>query len=74
MAGGAKSATAARYSLPSAAYTDRREDPAVLYDNDHPKGHHRHIQGIEEPYEFVDIDRLISDFTADVVRVTGARE
>jgi len=48
--------------------------PAVLYDNHHPKGHHRHIQGIEEPYEFVDVERLISDFMADVMRVTGARE
>ena len=47
---------------------------AVLYDNHHPKGHHRYVQGIEEPYEFVDVERLISDFMADVMRVTGARE
>jgi hypothetical protein len=48
--------------------------PAVLYDNHHPKGHHRHIAGIEEPYKFVDVDRLISDFMADVMRVTGVHE
>ena len=48
--------------------------PAVLYDNHHPKGHHRHLQGIEEPYEFVDLERLIADFMADVGRVTGASE
>jgi hypothetical protein len=24
--------------------------PAVLYDNHHPKGHHRHVRGVEEPY------------------------
>ncbi len=48
--------------------------PAVLYDNHHPKGHHRHIQGVEEPYEFVDVERLVSDFMADAMRVTGARE
>jgi hypothetical protein len=48
--------------------------PAVLYDNHHPKGHHRHLHGIEEPYEFVDLERLITDFMADVERVTGAGE
>jgi Family of unknown function (DUF6516) len=29
--------------------------PAVLYDNHHPQGHHRHLEGVEEPYEFVDV-------------------
>ena len=46
--------------------------PAILYDNHHPKGHHRHAQGAEEPYEFVDIEQLIADFMADVKRVAGA--
>jgi hypothetical protein len=46
------------------------KQPAVLYDNHHPKGHHRHIEGVEEPYRFVDVDRLIADFMADVMRVT----
>src|SRR5207249_8603986 len=27
-------------------------DPAVLYDNHHPKGHHRHVEGVEGPYDF----------------------
>jgi uncharacterized protein DUF6516 len=49
-------------------------DPAVLYDNHHPKGHHRHLEGVEEPYGFVDVERLIGDFMADVMRVTGAGE
>jgi len=48
--------------------------PAVLYDNHHPKGHHRHIEGIEEPYAFIDLDHLIADFMAHVMRATGARE
>jgi hypothetical protein len=51
-----------------------QKTPAVLYDNHHPKGHHRHIEGVEESYQFVDADRLIADFMADVVRVIGARE
>ena len=48
--------------------------PAVLYDNHHPKGHHRHIEGVEEAYEFVNVEGLIADFMADLSRVTGARE
>jgi Family of unknown function (DUF6516) len=47
--------------------------PAVLYDN-HPKGHHRHIEGVEEPYQFVDVEGLIADFMADVMRLTGVPE
>jgi len=43
--------------------------PAVLYDNHHPKGHHRHVRGVEEPYRFTTVDRLIEDFRADVERV-----
>jgi len=49
-------------------------DPAVLYDNHYPKGHHRHLEGVEEPYGFVDVERLIADFMAAVMRVTGAGE
>jgi len=44
----------------------------VLYDNHHPKGHHRHIEGGEETYRFVDVDRLIEDFMANVRRAIGA--
>jgi hypothetical protein len=35
---------------------------------------HRHFDGIEEPYRFIDIDRLIAGLTADVLRATGMRE
>jgi len=48
--------------------------PAVLYDNHHPKGHHRHIEGVEEPYQFMNVDRLIADFMVDVMRIAGASE
>ena len=43
--------------------------PAVLYDNHSPKGHHRHVEGVEETYQFVDLDRLFLDFKADVRRL-----
>jgi uncharacterized protein DUF6516 len=45
--------------------------PAVLYDNHHPKGHHRHLRGREEAYDFVDVDRLVDDFPADVRETAG---
>ncbi len=48
--------------------------PAVLYDNHHPKGHHRHVEGVEEAYKFVNVEGLIADFTADLSRAIGARE
>lgn len=41
-------------------------EPAVLYDNHEPKGHHRHVAGMEQPYLFVDIEQLLRDFAADV--------
>jgi len=50
------------------------EQPTILYDNHHPKGHHRHVAGTEEPYGFVDVGQLIADFLADVKRVLGAEE
>lgn len=49
-------------------------EPAVLYDNYHPKGHHRHVRGSEAPYEFVGVDRLIEDFKADVARLREVKQ
>ena len=43
--------------------------PAVLYDNHHPKGHHRHYGQSREPYEFLDVDRLLQDFRDGVHRL-----
>lgn len=38
----------------------------VGYDNERPKGDHRHLDGVEEPYLFTTIEALLSDFLADV--------
>ncbi len=57
-----RSPSGVRYRL---AFVRHGEDqPAVLYDNHSPKGHHRHVAGVEEPYNFVDVEQLLSDFTA----------
>lgn len=41
-------------------------DPAVLYDNHYPKGHHRHIRGHETAYEFAGVEKLLKDFRKDI--------
>ena len=38
----------------------------VGYDNERPKGDHRHIDGVEEPYAFTTVEALVRDFMADV--------
>jgi len=48
--------------------------PAVLYDNHHPKGHHRHLAGVEEPSEFLSVDQLLADFQADIRRAKATRK
>ena len=43
-----------------------RKTPAVLYDNYHPKGHHKHIDGQEIAYEFSGFESLLEDFKRDI--------
>lgn len=43
----------------------------VGYDNERPKGDHRHIQGREEPYAFTTPEALVADFLADVRNARG---
>ena len=38
----------------------------VRYDNEAGKGDHRHLLDQEEPYSFVDLDTLMTDFWHDV--------
>ncbi len=48
--------------------------PAVLYDNHHPKGHHRHSGAAQIPYTFSTVDQLLVDFLADVHRMKVGRK
>ena len=64
-----RSPSGVRYRL---AFVRRDEqNPAVLSDNHPPKGHHRHVEGVEEGYDVVDVDQLLEDFVADGRRITG---
>jgi len=38
----------------------------VGYDNERGKGDHRHVGGKQSAYAFTDVERLVSDFLADV--------
>jgi hypothetical protein len=38
----------------------------VGYDNERAKGDHRHLDGVETPYEFSTVENLVRDFLADV--------
>lgn len=40
----------------------------VSYDNERPKGDHRHVGSREEAYAFTDVETLIRDFLSDVDR------
>lgn len=43
----------------------------VGYDNERGKGDHCHHGDIEQPYQFVSVEKLISDFLADVRALGG---
>jgi len=34
----------------------------IRYDNERGKGDHRHIAGVEEPYQFESVEKLAKDF------------
>jgi len=46
----------------------RGSERIVGYDNERPKGDHRHLDGAEEPYAFSTVENLVRDFLADVER------
>lgn len=58
-----------RYRL---AYILKPKDiPLVVYDNHHPKGHHKHIKNKELPYHFINVEQLLWDFQKDIQEVAG---
>ena len=38
----------------------------LRYDNETGKGDHKHVDEVEVPYEFTDLDSLQADFWTDV--------
>ena len=42
-------------------------------DNHHPKGSHYHIDELEMPYTFIDLDQLVDDFRSIVTEHMGVQ-
>ncbi|MEW6344192.1 MAG: DUF6516 family protein [Pseudomonadota bacterium] len=49
----------------------RAGERVVGYDNEQPKGDHRHVDGRELPYQSTTPEQLIADFLADVREAGG---
>ena len=43
------------------------------YDNERPEGDHSHIDGVETPYAFTNVDQFVGDFLAAVRGRRGQR-
>jgi hypothetical protein len=43
----------------------------VGYDNERPKGDHRHIDGREEAYAFTTVEAMVQEFIAEVAKRRG---
>ena len=56
-----------KYSL----YYGRRGERLIGYDNERGKGDHMHIAGVEKPYTFTSLDRLLADFFAEMRKAGG---
>jgi hypothetical protein len=56
-----------KYSLVYVAGGER----VIGYDNERGKGDHKHIDGTETNYQFIDIDVLVEDFVQDVEQYIG---
>lgn len=57
-----------RHSYKYRLYFGRAGRRIVGYDNERRKGDHRHLDGREEPYVFIDVETLVRDFLAEVSR------
>ena len=50
-------------------FTGEFEGDYLRYDNYKGHGHHKHIKGKREVYDFEDIDKLIKDFYSDLEKI-----
>ncbi len=54
------------YSLPDGT-------TAVRFDNELGKSDHKHIQGVEYPYKFESLEKLLADFRKEVKKQGGGK-
>lgn len=46
----------------------------VGYDNERGKGDHKHLGAVETRYRFESVEKLVTDFLADVERATNEHD
>jgi hypothetical protein len=61
------------HSLKYSLFYGRPGVREIGYDNERGKGDHRHFQGVEKPYVFTTVERLMADFWSDVRRLRGVQ-
>lgn len=60
----------AKYSL---IFLSKKTGEKVLFDNQHPKGHHYHLDEEEFTYDFSDVGTLIEDFKKTIYQHFGVK-
>jgi hypothetical protein len=59
------------HSLKYSLFYGRSGVREIGYDNERGKGDHRHYLGLETPYLFITVEKLMADFWRDVHRLRG---
>ena len=62
-----------KHDLKYSLFYGRRGIREVGYDNERGKGDHRHLRNTEQPYNFTNVEQLMSDFWSDVRNTRGAK-
>jgi hypothetical protein len=57
-----------RHAYQYRLYYGRSGKRLIGYDSERPQGDHRHVEGREEPYVFIDVETLVRDFPSDVAQ------
>lgn len=60
-----------RHGLKYSLFFGRPGERQVGYDNERGKGDHRHFLGVETPYVFTTVEKLVADFWKDVHSLRG---
>jgi len=61
-----ESVVGSRHQFKYSLFYGRSGERIIGYDNERPKGDHRHYRTDEEDYTFTTIEQLINDFLSDV--------
>lgn len=62
-----------KHDLKYSLFYGRRGIREVGYDNERGKGDHRHLRNTELPYNYTNVEQLMSDFWSDVRNTRGAK-